>query len=59
MVRDPHITLHNSSLYRNSCPRISSRLTSYRKSNFDGDPYVNKEDMGRHDIAARRDEGIS
>ena len=32
---------------------------SYHKSSFDEDPHVNKEDMGQHDIVARRDGGIS
>ena len=58
-VRDRHITLHSSSLYRNWCPHISSRSTSYRRSNFDEDPYANKEDMDQHDIVARKDGGIS
>ena len=58
-ARDPHIPLHNSSPYRNSFPRISSKSTSYRKSNFDAGPYVNKEDMDQHGIIARMDEDIS
>lgn len=59
MVRDPHISPHNSSLCRSSYPRISLKLTSCHKSNFEESPYENKEDTDRHDIVARRGGGIS
>ena len=58
-ARDPRIPLRNSSPYRNSFPRISSKSDFYRKSNFDEGPYVNKEDMDQHGITTRKDEDIS